>query len=336
METLRMVGALVVLHFFSPTLEAFFWWQILATFLYAATSAGFLWARLPRAHGSARFSIESLRPVWRFAAGLGGISLTVVLLTQLDKVLLSRLLPLTKFGYYSIASTLSIGFSQLGLPIQTAAYPRFVGLIAEGDDAGLREIYHRSCQMIAAVVLPAMVVTQLFPRQILYLFTHDHVLVENSYQILQLLTLGSCLNVLMLLPYTIQLAHKWTRLAFISNVIAVIVLTPVLYWSTIRWGGLGAAGVWVALNAGYLLINVRLMHRRLLSGELGPWMVDDILKPLAGGLLVPLLVWLILPMDASVPMTFVAIAIAAVGGVVLAGLAAPQTRGRALALVKAR
>jgi hypothetical protein len=47
-----------------------------------------------------------------------------------------------------------------------------------------------------------------------------------------------------------------------------------------RYGGQGAALVWLALNFGYVVFMLRIMHRRLLPGELRSWFAVDVGKPL--------------------------------------------------------
>ena len=88
------------------------------------------------------------------------------------------------------------------------------------------------------------------------------------------------------IPYALQLAHGWTKLAFYQNVIAVVVLVPAIYLATLRWGAVGAAGVWIVLNSGYLLIGIHVMYRRLLIAEKLHWYVNDIAKPLLATLVV--------------------------------------------------
>jgi O-antigen/teichoic acid export membrane protein len=104
--------------------------------------------------------------------------------------------------------------------------------------------------------------------------------------LISLLVIGNALNGLMHMPYALQLAHGWTRLAFIQNAVAVILLAPAIYFATLRWGAVGAAGVWIFLNSGYLLISAQVMYRRLLVAEKSRWYVNDVGKVLLAVLIV--------------------------------------------------
>ena len=103
--------------------------------------------------------------------------------------------------------------------------------------------------------------------------------VQNSHQILTLLIIGTALNALMILPFALQLAYGWTKLAFYKNVIAIIFLVPLMVWMVQMYQGIGAAWVWIILNLGYLSFEIPIMHRRLLKGEMGKWYRQDIILP---------------------------------------------------------
>ena len=49
---------------------------------------------------------------------------------------------------------------------------------------------------------------------------------------------------------------------------------------------IGAASVWVVLNAGYVLIGIRFMYARLLKGEMFHWYYHDVAKPLLSTLII--------------------------------------------------
>lgn len=82
-------------------------------------------------------------------------------------------------------------------------------------------------------------------------------------------------------PYALQLASGWTRLTLVANTVAVVLLVPLMIVLTRRYGAVGAASVWVILNAGYVVIAVQVMHQRLLIGHKWRWYRSDVGTPLA-------------------------------------------------------
>jgi O-antigen/teichoic acid export membrane protein len=282
--TVRSVGALCVLWWIAPTIEAFFTWQILASLLQTALSAALLWRRLPRLPIAPRFSRAQLLRRWRFAAGVSGISALALVLTQADKLILSQLLPLEAFGYYSLAATASGALYVVASPVFLALLPQFSLLAAKGDETALARLYHEGSQLLSVTMLPLAVVGTLFAPEALLLWTGDPGIAGNAHLILSFLLIGTAMNGILNVPYALQLASGWTKLALYQNLVAVLLLLPLLWWATLRFEGMGAAGVWILLNGGCLLISIQFMHRRLLPLEKRHWYCQDLGLPLVGAL----------------------------------------------------
>lgn len=287
--TLRGLGAVGVLVWVSPTLQAFFIWQALVSVL---SMAGFVFAVyrvLPVPPRPARFTGAALLDVWRFAAGMTGITLLALLLTQVDKMLLSRLLPLEMFGYYTLASVVAGGLYMFTTPIAGAFLPRFTELHTRNDAAALTFAYHLSSQLVTVLMGSAAAVLIVFAERILLLWTADTVLAKEVAPLMRVLALGTLLHGLMWIPYQMQLAYGWTSLAIRTNIIAVSVLVPAILWLVPLYGAMSAAWIWVALNSAYVLIGVHFMYRRILKTEKWEWYHTDVALPLSAAFVVALL-----------------------------------------------
>ena len=101
------------------------------------------------------------------------------------------------------------------------------------------------------------------------------------------------------------------------NIVAVSFIVPAVLWAVPRFGAIGAAWAWLALNAGYVLIGIHFMHRRLLPGEKWRWYRDAVFKPLAVGSITLLILrqWVTLPQNRAAMAGILA-------GIALAGAAA--------------
>lgn len=335
MATARGLGALAIIWLLSPTLEAFFVWQGVIGAAHTAVAAALLWRSLPAGSRRARFHLEILKRVWRFAAGVTGIALVSTILTQADKVILSRMLSLENFGYYVLAGTAAMSLLKLTGPVYHAIYPRFTNLVELGAIGELASLYHRSAQLLSVLVLPAAAVLALNSRELLLVWTQSATTAANTHVLVSILVAGTALNAIMHTPYALQLASGWTRLALMANSIAVVLLIPLMIILTLRFGAVGAASVWVVLNTGYVIISIQVMHRRLLVGHMRRWYLQDVGAPLTAAVLVAGAARLLLPVpNGSVP----AVAfLFSVGLAALAGSAAVTTvTRRALADVFAR
>jgi O-antigen/teichoic acid export membrane protein len=286
-----------------------------------------LWRTIPASGERAVFEWRLLVQIGRFASGMATISVLSVLLTQLDKIILSSVLTLEAFAYYTLAWRVVGGLYYLITPITSTFFPRFAQLAAQRNEAELTRLYHRSCQLLSVVVLPVAVVIAIYPHEFLLLWTHDEAVASNAGLVLALLMAATALNGLMGLPLMLQLAYGSTRLVVIANAVAVAVLAPLIYFASVRYGGIGAAAVWLALNCGYVLILLQLMHRTILPHALRGWFVVDVGAPLAAALSVAVVWRLVSGGDGSYAMMFAHLAIAAFLSLTAAVLAAPQMRG---------
>lgn len=278
--TLGMCGTVFILWKVSPTITAYFTWQIVVSALWVTLLTVFLWRSLPPADRSPVFRPALLRNISRFAAGMSGIAISAIILTQMDKIILSKLLSLETFGYYALAGVASgvVPFLLVS-PVFNALFPRFTSLAATHDDTALKILYHQGSQLMATIVLPVAAVLAFFSFDILLLWTGNAKTAGMASPIVSVLVIGMALNALMTLPYALQISHGWTSIGLRINTFLIITLVPAIYFMTTRYGAVGAASVWVVLNGIYMTIGVPLTHRRLLQGEMRRWFVEDVLPP---------------------------------------------------------
>ena len=286
--TLRGVGAVMVLWFISPTVQAFFIWQLIVSLLQTYILAKLLWHSLPKINLRPVFELRLLKEIYHFTLGVGAVTIMGIILTQIDKIVLSRMLSLEVFGYYVLASTVAMGLYRLIGPVSSAIYPRFTQLVALDNQKKLVLLYHQSSQLMSVLILPSAIMVAFFSREILFLWKQNPVTVGNTYLLLSILIIGTAINGLMSIPYALQLASGWIKLGFYMNLIAMLVLAPLIYCLALFYGVVGAASVWILLNSFYLLVGIHIMHNRLLKDEERIWWLDDIIKPLFPALLIAL------------------------------------------------
>ena len=312
LATLRGLGAVVILIWVSPTISAFFIWQGVISLLTLVVLARLTYSALPEAERQGQFSMRALRGIGGFAGGMIGITILALMLTQVDKILLSRLLTLGDYGYYLLASVVASGLSMLVGPICQAFFPRLSELHASNDHAGLIRNYHLGAQLVSVAMGSASIVMIIFAETILTLWTQDTDLALRTATLVSVLAIGNLLNGLMWMPYHTQLVHGWTSLAMRTNIIAVILIVPAIFWVTPRYGAIGAAWVWVSLNAGYVFICIHFMHKKILKKEKFRWYTHDTLGPILAASTAALFVrWLTHNLN-SVPGQFATLAIATI------------------------
>ncbi len=285
-STLRGVGAVAVLWLISPTIQAFFLWQIIISAIQTFLLVTFFWHRLPKSESRPVFQKQLLKGIGRFAAGIGGTTILGIILTQVDKIILSKMLSLEMFGYYALASIIALSPLRVSVSLFASIYPRFTQLVSLNAEEGLKQLYHKGCQFMAVLILPASIVVALYSYEIILLWTQNPITAQKSHVLVSILICGTALNALMYLPHALQLSFGWTRLFFFSNLVAVVLFVTSIVYMTANYGATGAASVWLILNVGYVLFEVPLMHRHLLNKEKWRWYRQDVLIPLAVALVI--------------------------------------------------
>jgi len=293
--TIRGLGALAVLAWFSPTIEAFVIWQLVIaglTFLILMVST---YACLPAINRRGRLSLQTLKQIGGYAGGALGIAFLSLLLTQIDKVLLSRLLTLSEYGHYMLAFLVASGLSILLLPIVQTWFPRLSQLHAGNDNSALIKAYHEGAQLVSVIVGSATVALIIFAEDILWLWTQNEELAKAASGLVRVLAFGNLLNSFLTMPYLVQLAYGWTGFALRVNALSVALIVPAIFWAVPEFGAMGAAWIWVGLNVGYMSVGAYFMYRRILTAEKWRWYRNDIAYPMLSASAMAGLLLLIIP-----------------------------------------
>jgi len=313
-STLRAFGVLAILEFVSPTIEAFFLWHgflaIVTTCIFALITYKNIGDKLGYKQ---KFSLEALERVKWFSLGIFSISILSVLSTQVDKIMLSKLLSLSDYGYYTLAAIIASAITMLTTPITQAFYPVFCELYDKKDNIEMANAYHKSSQMVSLFSGVFGIIIIFFNEEILAIWTHDIELARKVGPILMPLMVAGLINALLWIPFHAQLAHGWTKLSLIGSLIGVSVLVPILYWVVPQYGALGAAWTSVALYIAYFLISIQFMHRKILKDEKMKWYTNDTLLPLGIQIMVAIISKALWSFDSEKPaMAIIAIIITAI------------------------
>jgi O-antigen/teichoic acid export membrane protein len=327
-------GAVAILWLYSPTITCYLTWQLGVAAVQTLLVAYCLWSHMPRSTRRATFSPQLIRGIWRFAAGMSGITFTALIIAEMDKVMLSKLLTLENFGYYTLAGMLSGGLYTVIWPIYCAFFPTFSSLVAEHDEFRLRVLYHRAAQIMAVVVLPVSAVAMLFSEDILDMWTGDRVGAHISAPILSWLVIGTALNGLMNIPHALQIAYGWTRIGLTLNLIFVVIMFPGIFYLVTSFGAVGGAMAWMGFNTVYMMIGVPLTHARLLNGDALRWFTLDVGLPLAGVVVVVGIGRFIISSPLTPFMTIMLLTPLVILAMVVASAITPETRELAIRMLK--
>ena len=217
-----------------------------------------------------------LRGMLKFSLSIAFTSSVWVLVTQTDKLVLSKLLPLADYAYFTLAVLVAGGVLIVSGPISAVLLPRMARLFAERNEKGLIEIYRSATRLVAVIVLPATLILAFFADKVLIAWTGDVAISAKAAPVLILYALGNGVLALAAFPYYLQFAKGDLKLHVIGNLFFLLLLVPCLVWSASRFGAIGAGYAWLVANVTYFVAWIPLVHRRFAPGLHLRWLMGDI------------------------------------------------------------
>lgn len=300
--TLRFVGVLPVLIWMGHTPAVFFTYQLLVAVVELAGLAAKAHGLFPGVPAGQQlgWSPASLflpiKSVLKFSLTIAFTSSVWVLVTQTDKLVLSKLLPLADYGYFTLAVLAASGVMMISGPISGALMPRMARLQAEGDEAGLIALYRNATQMVAVIAIPACLVLAFFAEQVLWVWTGDAHAATQAAPVLRLYALGNGFLAMAAFPYYLQFAKGDLKLHLIGNAIFILLLIPSLVWATWTYGAVGAGYAWLGSNAIYFFAWVPLVHGRFVKGLHWQWLIKDLIPIAVLGLMSMIALYVSVPL----------------------------------------
>lgn len=298
--TLRFVGVLPVLLFVDA--------RPLAFFLYQATIGVLEWlGLLARAYRSVPVPVpvadaaprSPLRDVLRFSLSVAFTGGVWVLVTQLDKLTLSKVLPLAEFGYFSLGVAVAGVVNVVSGPVSGALLPALTRILAERDEARFLALYRGTTQFVAIVAGATAAMLAFLAEPILWAWTGDATAARSAAPVVRLYALGNAAVVLGAFAYYLQYAKGDVRLHLQGNLFYLLLVAPALVWASWRHGALGAGLVWLGSSTLYLLLWVPRVHARICPGLHWPWLLQDVLPIVASATMAAAVLRGIMPMHAG-------------------------------------
>jgi O-antigen/teichoic acid export membrane protein len=179
-----------------------------------------------------------------FSRSMLGISALATVHSHADRVILSGLLPVTRFGYYAFGYSLVSRGAVLASAVSQAALPALSAQFAREDRSGLLARYHR---LQAFVCYGAAVLFAAVPFAVVPVFSlvFGRAAAWELLAPLSLVALGFFLNSTLTVPYMLSLAAGQPAITVRLNLHALWVTLPATAGLVVRFGLLGAGLSWV-------------------------------------------------------------------------------------------
>ncbi len=238
---------------------------------------------MPGLHRRPSFSWVAVKPVWRFALSMNLIALLAMLLTQLDRIIISKVLSLESLGLYSLAYNTAVSISLIQTATISALLPSLASDFAINERTRLLAHYNKGSQLTAYVITLPSFLLIFFGYDVLSLWITPAA-AEGAYIATGILALGFLFNAAVANCYAAAVASGHPSLPLHVNLAGAVFYLPSLYWLIIRHGIVGAALAWMALNLFYLGSLLPLVQIRILGERVWPWLRRNLLPFLLLGL----------------------------------------------------
>jgi O-antigen/teichoic acid export membrane protein len=252
----------------------FFEFQVLVGLIETLIFAFRAYRQMPTPHWYTGFNWRLVKPIIPFAASMSGTSILWILLTQIDKVQLSELLPLNEYGYFSLVALITTGIMMLCNPLAQTLLPRLTVLMAEGRREDMHQLYLAANRFICTFLFPLAALIALHPVALVYSWSGDPSAAEWSRSILPWYALGSAIMAVSTFQFYLQYAYGQMRLHIWYSVISAVITVPAMILAIHFYGALGAAIAWFTLRVVSFALWPTIVHQRLAPGIHSQWLRD--------------------------------------------------------------
>lgn len=227
-----------------------------------------------------KFSLNPIKKHLTFSLSIALTSILWVVVTQTDKIIMSKILTLEYYGYFTLVILISSGLMTLSGPISIPLMPRLVSLNAQNNRSEFIKVYRNATKLISIIIGPICFLIVLYADQILLVWTQDKNITDTISPTLKLYALGYGLLVFGAFPYYLQYGIGKLRLHIIGSLTYVILLLPLLWLLVINYNMIGAGYAWLLVSGFYFILMPLIVHNSYFKGLHLKWLIQDIFKVL--------------------------------------------------------
>ena len=279
-NSLKFIGALLLLMFVSSDVTHFFEFQLSIGVLELLILTSRFYSQLPspvNTPGWISFHWDTVKEVTPYAMSITYTAGLWIFLTQIDKLILSNVLSLKEFGYFNLAMVVSGSINLLTTPITQAIQPRLTYLLSSGKEQEMLQLYRNATQLVTMISTSLAFMMALFSEQLIYAWTGNKDAAQWSKDILFWFALGNGILAILAFQAHLQVAYGKLRLHVIGTTLSSVIDIPIVIYSTITYGALGAGITWFILRTVWLVIWTPVVHQQFTPGLHKKWFFNDVL-----------------------------------------------------------
>ena len=283
--TFRFVFVLIPFEIYGASIEVFFFYQLIISLLEVLIIITFTYGNFEKSTELVRYSFDVLKKIYKFSFAIAFGSVVWVLVTQIDKLILSKYISLQEYGYFSLAIVIANGLFVLGNAIGAAIMPRMTIYNEQGNGKELDKLYFLSVEIVLMIVVPISSMLFFYGDNILYLWTNDTLAAISASKIMKWYVLGNVVVSMGAFAYYLQYAKGDLKLHVRGNIILASILIPSQIYVASNYGPIYTGLLWFVINLLIVVFWLGVIHKKFLPGKHLSWLWVNI-KMFIGGYVV--------------------------------------------------
>ena len=274
---LNVIFLWILFKLYSIGILGYFYFLIILSILNILMLIFFVWNHNGLNFLKAKFIKDIFLKGKDFMLGSGYFSIVLTFFVLLDKLIISKFFTLSELGYYSIISTVSLGFLQLAYPISSALFPKFVEKYALNKSEDLFMVFRKGYQILMALIFILSSLLFIFNEQILYLWLQDKEVVSRSLLFLNPLLMGTVLYGLHILIATFYTSLGKTKALNQLYTFVFVIYVCLLILAVLSNDVVNVAYAWLIANIILLILSLILLTRLINLREIKVFIFKDFL-----------------------------------------------------------
>lgn len=247
----KHVGALTLINFWQESVLAYLLSFAIFSALEYFSNRGYLMRKIGQ-KGCSSVGLLELIALARDSGVMAASVFVGMLISQMDRIVLSGYVSVAEFGRYVIVANLGLAFMQLQHPLVRAFLPK---LVTAASGSMSNTIQQMGVSLVVLCVLPCMVVAVLAP-QVLSLWIGDPTIVQEGTVPLRLILVAVAFNGLYQIVYQRMLVYGLAGSILKINIIILVFVFPLSIFCVTKYGINGGGMIWVTVSVLQIILGL--------------------------------------------------------------------------------
>jgi len=275
-------GLVIFPIYFFKSLELFFLWQTFSVIIFVILIRFTLFKFLSEkntTYNLLKIDINILKNNFSFASSMFLIAFVAAINTQLDRIFLSKLLPLETLGFYTIAYSVASIIQVFVQSLNSANLPRITSLVTSNNDNKAVEIFDLFLKIIIIFIISFGSIMILYGEEIIFVWTNNLELASKTGIYIPYIIFGISAVALQGLFYNIAIANKFMTYNNIISTTSLFFTFPIYYFMIKNYGAIGAGLSFAITQSIILIIYSFLINEKFIKKNLSAYLAI-LLKPI--------------------------------------------------------